>query len=241
MSEDPSEIELMAYVDGQLDPGRRFAVETRLSRRPDLAAQVMGDLSARTGLRLLAQDRVPLPEAMAAQASALLPPAARHRRFAIGAGGGLALLAASFVALLMVRDGPPAYVVDAATSHRVAMIRARMQGQIESPSFDPREILASTHIDIPGLPADWRVTDVQLFPGKRTPALLIALRTPEGRDLSIYAMHRRTDAPERPDSVREGAQSVAYWRRGDMSYALTGEDEPAAIDATAESIAGSWS
>ena len=68
MSEDPSEIELMAYVDGQLDPGRRFAVETRLSRRPDLAAQVMGDLSARTGLRLLAQDRAPLPEAMAAQA-----------------------------------------------------------------------------------------------------------------------------------------------------------------------------
>jgi anti-sigma factor RsiW len=74
MSEDPSEIELMAYVDGQLDPGRRFAVETRLSRRPDLAAQVMGDLSARTGLRLLAQDRAPLPEAMAAQASAISPP-----------------------------------------------------------------------------------------------------------------------------------------------------------------------
>jgi len=40
--------------------------------------------------------------------------------------------------------------------------------------------------------------------------------------------------------VRDGEQSVAYWRRGDLSYALTGEGEPEQIDATADALADSW-
>src|SRR3954454_4090613 len=47
-----SELDLMAYVDDQLDPERRIAVEDHLSRHPVLAAQVMDDLRRRDELRL---------------------------------------------------------------------------------------------------------------------------------------------------------------------------------------------
>jgi len=47
-----SELDLMAYVDDQLDPERRIAVEDHLSRHPALAAQVMDDLRRRDELRL---------------------------------------------------------------------------------------------------------------------------------------------------------------------------------------------
>src|SRR5687767_1901993 len=47
-----SELDLMAYVDDQLDPERRIAVEDRLSRHPILAAQIMDDLRRRDELRL---------------------------------------------------------------------------------------------------------------------------------------------------------------------------------------------
>jgi anti-sigma factor RsiW len=65
----------------------------------------------------------------------------------------------------------------------------------------------------------------------------MAVRTGEGRRMTIFAVHEKTRAPERPDAVREGAQSVAYWRRGEMSYALTGDQEPGKVDATAEALA----
>jgi anti-sigma factor RsiW len=90
---------------------------------------------------------------------------------------------------------------------------------------------------MPQLPGDWRVTDVQLFPTDKAPALLMAVRTDEGRRMTIFAVREKSSAPERPDAVREGAQSVAYWRRGDMSYALTGDQEPGMMDETAEALA----
>ena len=91
------------------------------------------------------------------------------------------------------------------------------------------------------VPEDWTVTDVQLYPTERGPALLMAVQTLEGDRLSIFLQRRTNGAPEQPDAIREGAQSVAYWRRGDMSYALVGESEPGEMDARAEVLARTWS
>jgi hypothetical protein len=38
-------------------------------------------------------------------------------------------------------------------------------------------------------------------------------------------------------AIRRGQDSVAYWRKQDMSYALTGADAPEAIDLAAEDLA----
>lgn len=242
MAEDPETFELYAYIDGQLDPERGFAVECRLADNPAQAAWVMGELSRKSALRLLASDTRSAPASLLAQAAAL---DGRHGRamgrrsiFGVTAGAAAALVATLFV----VADQPPHYVDTAVNSHRIAMLRARMDSQVETPVFDMREIATHTDIALPRLPAEWRVTDVQLFPTPEGPALLIAIRdNRDGQRLSLFAINADSAAPRRPDAVREGAQSVAYWRREGMSYALTGDAEPVAIDARAERLVRDWS
>jgi anti-sigma factor RsiW len=237
MSEHPTNQEIDAYIDDELDVERRFAVETHLSHQPELAARVMGDLSTRSGLQLLSLDRRALPAPMAALGERLATrPRARWRRL-MPAGMTVTGLAAGIAAWLIASGEPPAYVRYAVASHHIAMLRAGMHSQIEAPRFDAREITLNTQIAMPELPNGWHVTDVQLFPTDRAPALLMAVRTDDGRRMTIFAVHERTRAPERPDAVREGGQSVAYWRRGEMSYALTGDQELGTVDATAEALA----
>lgn len=236
MSDQPTDLEIDAYIDDELDMERRFVVETHLSRQPDLAARVMGDLSTRSALRMLTADNRPIPSGMAAKGDRLSPPSRGRWRRLIPAGIGMTGLAAAVALWLAGTGHPPHYVHYALASHRIAMMRADMNSQVETPHFDAREIALSTRINMPSLPRGWHVTDVQLFPTDREPALMMAVRTDDGNRLTLFAVHERTGAPERPNAVREGAQSVAYWRRGDMSYALTGDQEPGKIDATAEKL-----
>ena len=42
------------------------------------------------------------------------------------------------------------------------------------------------------------------------------------------------DAPAEPTAVRHEGTSVAYWREGEMAYAVTGGGAPEAIDGVAE-------
>lgn len=48
-----TEADLLAYVDGQLTPHRRLAVEAHLARHPHLADRVAADLAILRGLRRL--------------------------------------------------------------------------------------------------------------------------------------------------------------------------------------------
>lgn len=240
MTDVPSELDLHAYLDDALDAEDRFAVEAHLADNPLLAAQVMGRLSQRTALRLLGQNPAPLPAEMLEKASRLYRRDRQLVRRCATALCAIGVMAAS-CAFLFGTGGPPAYIDLAVASHRVAMLRADMPSQIGTPALDAGEILANTRIALPALPDDWQVTDVQIFPAGAGAALLVAVRTGTGQPLSLFALRERSNAPETPDAVREGAQSVAYWRRGDMSYALTGEADPVALDRTAEILNQSWS
>lgn len=241
MTNDVNALDIDAYVDDQLDLSRRFVVESHLSRHPDEAAQVMADLSTRSALRMMAPRPGAAPPAMTDALTRLQATPLRPRwRRALPLVAPLA--AAAGLALVFLRpSGPPDYVDYAVNSHRIAMMRAAMVSQVETPRFDAREIAFNTKIAMPHLPDDWRVTDVQLFPTERGPALVIAVKTEGGQNFSLFALRDRSRAPERPDAVQEGAESVAYWRRGDMSYALTGSGEPRLMDATAEALTRDWS
>ena len=235
MTDEPADHELNAYVDDELDDLGRFAVETHLSRNPALAARVMGDLSARTGLRILAAGKDKPHNTAPARAPSSMR-AFLHRAVPAGSVG----IAAALL-VLVTRSDPPHYVDMAVASHRVAVMRASMVSQVPGRTLDYREIQASTRIVLPGLPADWNITDVQVFPAGNSPALLVTVRTGSGAVMSIFATRQKSDAPSVPSAVREGEQSVAFWRRGNMSYALTGEGDPQAIDQTAERLNESWS
>ena len=51
-----TEIDLQAYVDNELPPAHRIAVETYLCRHPAQAARVIADLRTRDELRLALAD-----------------------------------------------------------------------------------------------------------------------------------------------------------------------------------------
>lgn len=93
---------------------------------------------------------------------------------------------------------------------------------------------------MPKLPTGWHVTDVKMVNAAKGPAIMLAVKTTEGREFSIFAVRERSSAPEEPDTVREGAQSVSYWSAGEISYALTGDEDPGKLDATADALADSW-
>ena len=140
-SADPiSELDLMAYVDDQLDPERRIAVEDHLSRHPVLAAQIMDDLRRRDELRLalteaasaMSNHRLELPAERLGRRLSFRMALHRNRRaiaasILVGAGwfahamfGGLGADPASAAHIL------PVYADEAVAAHRTVLVKCGM-------------------------------------------------------------------------------------------------------------------
>jgi len=241
-----AEAEIHAYLDGELELSRRLAVETYLAEHPDAAARFMGDMQIRSSLRMMANELTPPPEAMkqaAARLSARLGERWGRGVSAMFGGRGLrALAAAALLALVLIPGrnvlaSPPDFVGDAVDAYRTGLLRATMSSQVETPRFDAREVQRNTRIRVPRLPARWVVTDAQIFPSDEGPALQLMVSTPSDETMSIFAVRAASEAPEEPTTVRHEGTSVAYWREGDMSYALTGNGEPDDVDSAADNIA----
>jgi anti-sigma factor RsiW len=232
------EADLMAYVDGQLAAERQIEVEAHLAQHPAIAARVMADLRGRHALKLaLAATTLP-GDARTAEAARRLEGALGRRRLgrhvrraaAIVLFIGVGWLAHAEMGPLGVRTvsasaQPPAFVHDAVLAHRTAAVRAAMPSQSESGRYVPAEILSATAIAMPTLPADWRVTDVQLFPSTFGPSVEMAVETELGA-LSLFAVR-----PGRFDVVDVGTAadaevSAAFWQVGEVGYALVADDAP---------------
>ncbi|WP_245648845.1 anti-sigma factor family protein [Sphingomonas sanxanigenens] len=246
-----SDVEIDAYLDGELDPERRLAVEDHLTRCPEAAARMLADMRARTALRLAHAEPHDAPPDLLATADLLSARLAggKSRRsvatrfFSPARLGAIGALAAVFCGVLLigptmeVSAGAPDYVSDAVTSFRTGLLRETMVSQPETSVFDAGDVMRSTQIRVPVLPDHWQITDVQIFPSDDGPALQIMARTAAGQPVSIFAVRNAAAAPLRPVVVRKGDASVAYWRHGDIAYALTGMDSPEALDIAAEDLA----
>lgn len=245
-----TDAEIDAYLDGELDLQRRLDVEDHLAHTPDAAAQAMADLRNRTALRL-AQDGAGAPPLALVEAANKLSQRLTSRRSILSAFSTSRLTAASALSVALIAGAvlvstsafarTPSYVADAVMAYQTGILRAAMPSQIESRVLDLGEIRRTTRIRVPSLPEGWRVTDVQIFPSDEGPALQIMVRTVDGEDVSIFAVRSASSAPNSPVAVRKGSTSVAYWRAGDMSYALTGVEAPEALDLAAEDLADNQS
>lgn len=237
--------ELDAYIDGELCLQRRLAVEDYLSQDPAAAARLMADLRTRTALRLIHEPRSAVPDTIGYLAARLSQRLGRRAsrpwvpsvgRWA-AAAAALAVVGLVFAPSRQAAALPPPYVSEAVMSYRTALIRAGMASQIESREYDQAEIRDRTRIRVPRLPVGWEIRDVQIFPSDDGPALQIMIRKPSGGDLSMFAVRTPSAAPFEPIAIRQGASSVAYWRKGEISYALTGRDAPEALDLAATKLA----
>ncbi|HET6536743.1 MAG TPA: anti-sigma factor [Sphingopyxis sp.] len=243
MSTDHMEdFEIIAYVDGELDLPRRLAVEDYLSRNPSMAAQVMADFRTRSALQMLAGPETISSPSLSNTIETIRKsrPSMPWRRPAFGLGIAAVLAIAAVV--IPMWDGPsapPSYVAMAIESHRANAETPRF-ASLQPFADRDHTLLMASRIAVPRLPDNWRVTNVEMLNAAASPTLLIAVQTAEGDELTILAMRGRSSAPKDPDAVRSGDKSVAYWRRGDFSYALTGNGNPAQLDATADALAESW-
>lgn len=213
---DVGDDDLRRYVTGDLSPERRRAVEGFLACNPDMAAGVMTLLHQggrpprrHRGRRLVAGALAVMVAASGASAFAGWT-AAEHRdmegwREADG-------------------DMPPVYVEEAAESRQAGLVRAAMASQVESPRLDVAEIRRNLRLDVPSLPDDWRVIDVQVYPTDAGPSINLSVETPAGQRLNLFVVRADTDAASgTPELAARNGEIAAFWERGESAYVLSGD------------------
>lgn len=254
-----TEFDIDAYLDEQLDLERRIVVQGYLARTPEAAKRVMADLEIRDALRLAATREAACAGPGAARhggASADML-AGRLQRAHTRARWSRRLRPAA-VAMVMLTAGwtghagyaawqgqgatpalhaHPSVVDDAVRAHRTAVARAAMVSQPDVPVLDTDEILRSLGIQMPALPADWLIRDVQVFPASNGPGVEVtldvvpdagpdwALEAVPARMVSVFAA--RAPQPGAAAALEQGRSraddtSVVYWRKGQWVYALAG-------------------
>ncbi|TKT69858.1 anti-sigma factor [Aquamicrobium sp. LC103] len=245
-----TEQDLDAYVDDQLEPGRRIEVEAWLAARPAEAARVMADLRSRDELRLaLALPGASGRPATSEAARRLERGLRRGRVFArlqqaaavailLGAGWAANEIAGPLSVTESVASAPPpAYVEDAMRAHRTSVIRAAMASQPEVPDYDPEEIRAMTAIVMPMLPEEWRVKDVQVFPSRFGPSVELSAETDEFGPVSLFAVRPGTFDVVSPTLVPAGRTSAAFFQIGEVAYAVVAAGDVRELDRAAERLA----
>jgi anti-sigma factor RsiW len=244
-----TEDNLHAYVDDQLDATRRIEVEEHLAHNPETAARVMADLKDRDALRLAFQTDLPRPREPLLEAARRLERGLAWREIGLRLrriAAVVALIGIGWFAHGQVGLGitdseaspkPPAFVEDALHSHNTALVRARMTSQPEAANYDPVEILAETGIELPPLPKDWRVQDVQVFPSRDGYSVEMVVATEDLGRVSLFAAQAPAFNVIAPTLVRFDKAKAVYWQTGPLAYALTGSGSDEAIERAAIRLA----
>lgn len=118
------------------------------------------------------------------------------------------------------------FVDEASASYTASMARERMVSQPESTALNRSEILQTTGLSLPGIPAGWRLTDVQVYPTDTAMAVSLVMRTDKGEVVSLFETKADTPASGHPLVENRQGRSIAYWEAGPVAYALTGELGP---------------
>lgn len=201
-----SNADLEAYVLGRLPVERRADIEGFLACNPDLAAGVMAALhrSRRQSARAPRPERRPLW----AGASFLAAGAA-------GVAIGLLIPALATGSL-----GKPGYLDDAVISAAAINGRSPMNSQPEVRHVDRKEIAMTTGVELPSLPSDWQVEDVQIFPADAGLSVSMLVRDELGQSFNLFALKADTLADGVPDLSEHAGVEVAYWESGGSAFVL---------------------
>ncbi len=227
---DPDD-DLVALLQGHLDPGQASALAGWLNDRPADVARALDDARLTADLRdamPLATD--PAPAALLTAAKGLQDQLNRQaiwRRIAPLAAG-VVLFIAGWVGHDAWQTGsgttaPP--LVKAALDAQAALdLRHWMVSQPESVILNPQEIVAALGIDLPDLPATWIIRDVQIVATPDRPGLAIALDAPDLGRIMLLAVARDSDTAARAPTVFDyDGQTFAQFDRGRAAFVLVDE------------------
>jgi anti-sigma factor RsiW len=228
MDDAVSEIELHAFIDGELSPQRAAAVEAAVARDPLLAARVHGFRADKLALVAaygpLADAPVPAALLKAARTGSSRPAIKPwHRRLALA---GAAALAASLL-LTLVSRAPRDPAIEQA-------LAARENARPPSRELDGRDL---TSVEAAGqamsdmLGNSTRVPDLQRAGFKlvsaefygRTRADAVQLRYEDGERRLFTVFLRPSAGPDAFEVTERRGVRICVWQNADVTAVMTGE------------------
>lgn len=234
-----TEIDRMAYIDGQLDDHRRLDVETALAADPPAAAALMGDLADRTALKIsLVHIHVEPSARLTTLANANPRNTSRNWR-------RLTALASALTAavLLGVANDPwrmmarvprdPAYLDDAVQSREASLVRNAMASRPEISWMQPVDIRTAIRIRLPVLPQGWRLVDVQVYPSDEGPSAQLLIDTGDRGQVSLFSSRTDGDKTFQPVLVDRLGETMAFWEINGQSFVLIGDQSRTSLRAMA--------
>ncbi|MDH4608684.1 anti-sigma factor [Pseudomonas sp. BN102] len=242
----PSEDDLHAYLDGQLDAEQMQAVEAYLAANPEVAARVEGWRRDAQQLRAaLANLKLPAPNPRLDPAFIRASMRARkQRRLALAASFVLALGAGGLGGwqareMSLLAANPP--MQDALQAHRlfalnpVVDIRARRPGELQA-WLDQRFSHAARIPDLgpygfTPVGGRWLVTE-------QGAAALLLFEDDQGQRVSLYLRAPGSLYPRmRSGQRRDGELEARYWSRDGYNYALVSREGDPRSEALGRALA----
>ncbi|MBX9711837.1 MAG: anti-sigma factor [Xanthobacteraceae bacterium] len=225
-----TEDELHAYVDGELPPDRRAAVEAWLVAHPDAAAQV-ASWRAMSELLHAKYDSVadePVPKRLDVERLGFTPRkwmygaiAATLAAFLIGGGAGYVARGAGAQPTTFA-----SFTGDALDAHRLYVVDVRHPVEVTA---DQRAHLQqwltnrcgyqvrAPELDDTGL----KLVGGRLLPGPSAPAAFLMYETASGERYTIYAARDRVETTQMRFAA-EGSNGALYWADKGVGYVVTG-------------------
>jgi anti-sigma factor RsiW len=227
MNDSVSEIDLHAFIDGELPPERAAAVEAAVARDPFLAARVRAFRADKLALVAaygpLADAPVPASLLQAARGSSR-PVTKRWRRHL--ALVGAATLAASL--LLMLTPRAPR---DAAIEQALA---ARANARTPSRELDGRDLASIEAADqamsdmlgnstrVPDLRrAGFKLVSAEFYGRSRSDAVQLRYQDAEQRLFTVFL--RPSAGPDTFEVTERGPVRICVWQNADVTAVMTGE------------------
>lgn len=243
MSSPIGEIDLHAFVDGQLDMARRAEVEAYLAAHPDAAATVQ-DLRGQNLALHRYYDHI-LNEPVPLRLTNILQPSRRPRAMAAGLVWLTFGLAAGWFARAWVPApaGPSMFAQKALAAH--VLYVAEKRHPVEVPAEQEAHLVAwlSKRLDAPIRAPDlqeqgFSLLGGRLLPGEdASPLAQLMYETARGERLTLTVRHAAKSQPETGfKQLERGGNSVFYWVDRDYGYALSGNIDKQRMLAVAHAI-----
>jgi anti-sigma factor RsiW len=235
--------ELHAYVDGELPPDRRIAVEAWLAGHPDDAVRVADWRAQADAIRARYGALVSEPLPARFDVSNLTR-SARSWRGIAAAAVIVAFLAGGVVGWMAHGASAAApsrfdiFTAQALDAHKIYVVEVRHPVEVAGAERSHLVQWLSKRLDhelrVPDLEASGlKLVGGRLLPGPFGPAAFCMYEGPTGERFTIY--YARTDSPPTALRYRAGDRFAAfYWVEQGLAYVVSGPEEPGRLLSVAQ-------
>lgn len=247
------ELDLLAYADGLLDPLRREEVDVYLRDNPQ-AAQRVAEYEAQNRIIRAAYDHTisePMPDRLAAALEPRPAPPLWRRPLRYGAFAA-SLAAAGFLgwSLNDPTVGPPqpsqALVEASLALHSDWSEKPEVAASnVDSSALVSKAVAAEQEGDVtlrippPDLsPLGLRLLGMRSTESKGVPGVQLIYGDSAGERTSLFLLPGASGHPPVISRAQQESGSLAYWREGPITFALTGQDAGRSAESVAAQVRG---